>query len=86
MRQSVTDSHVPGGASDQHPGVDQPVLPADAQDIVYPPMDSETQFTAPPNENAREIAARHLARLMYSPVNTWSRYTFHENDPHPYGG
>ncbi len=34
---------------------------------------------------AREIAAQHFARLLYAPVSTWSRYTFHENDPHPFG-
>jgi hypothetical protein len=34
---------------------------------------------------AREIAAQHFARLLYAPVSTWSRYIFHENDPHPFG-
>lgn len=30
---------------------------------------------------AREVAARHLARLMYTMSDSWSRYIFHENDP-----
>jgi len=29
---------------------------------------------------AREVAARHLGRLMYSSPNDWSHYVFHEND------
>ena len=37
-------------------------------------------------ETAREVAARNLGRLLYEPVNTWSRYVFHENDPYPFGG
>jgi hypothetical protein len=34
---------------------------------------------------AREIAASHLGRLMYPSYEDWSRYVFHENEPHPYG-
>jgi hypothetical protein len=30
---------------------------------------------------AREVAARHLGRLMYSSPDDWSHYVFHENDP-----
>ena len=30
---------------------------------------------------AREVAARHLARLMYTSREAWSHYVFHENDP-----
>jgi hypothetical protein len=30
---------------------------------------------------AREVAARHLGRLIYSSHEDWSRYVFHENDP-----
>lgn len=37
------------------------------------------------HETAREVAARHFARLIYAPQSTWSRYVFHENDPHPFG-
>ena len=32
---------------------------------------------------AREVAARHLARLMYRSRENWSHYVFHENDPQP---
>lgn len=37
------------------------------------------------HETAREVAANHLTRLLYTPTNAWSRYVFHENDPYPYG-
>jgi hypothetical protein len=30
---------------------------------------------------AREVAARHLGRLIYSSHEDWSHYVFHENDP-----
>ena len=54
--------------------------------VTYPPRESPADVGADADETAREVAARHLGRLMYEPVNTWSRYVFHENDPHPFGG
>ena len=56
------------------------------RDVTYPPGESPADVGADKGETAREVAARHLGRLMYEPVNTWSRYVFHENDPHPFGG
>ncbi|HET8905377.1 MAG TPA: hypothetical protein VFN11_00275 [Ktedonobacterales bacterium] len=47
--------------------------------------ESPLALTAQEHETAREVAARHFARLMYAPQSTWSRYVFHENDPHPFG-
>jgi hypothetical protein len=47
--------------------------------------ESPLDLTAQEHETAREVAARHLARLIYAPQSTWSRYVFHENEPHPFG-
>lgn len=85
MRQPVTDSQVPGGRSDQHPGENQPATAENTPELVYPPMHSPSQMDTVGSANAREVASQHFARLLYAPMNTWSRYIFHENDPHPYG-
>lgn len=85
MRQSVTDSQVPGGASDQPAAGLDTVAEPTGLDVTYPPSESPAQTGATERETAREVAAQHFARLMYAPVNTWSRYVFHENEPHPYG-
>lgn len=34
-------------------------------------------------EATREVSASRLAGLMYRSHEGWSRYVFHENDPHP---
>ena len=57
----------------------------DTLEIVFPD-DSPANVGANAGETAREVAANHLSRLMYAPVNTWSTYVFHENDPHPFSG
>jgi hypothetical protein len=48
--------------------------------------ESPADVGADAGETAREVAARNLGRLLYAPVDTWSRYVFHETDPHPFGG
>ena len=55
-------------------------------DVAYAPGESPADVGADRGETAREVAAQHLGRLLYEPVNSWSRYVFHENDPHPFGG
>ena len=57
---------------------------ANGLEIMYESTESPAEVGANPEDTAREVAARHLGRLLYAPVNTWSRYTFHENDPHPF--
>lgn len=85
MRQPVTDSQASGGLSDQHPGESQLASAQNTLELVYPPMESPSQMDTQGSDNAREVAAQHFARLLYAPMNTWSRYIFHENDPYPYG-
>jgi hypothetical protein len=47
--------------------------PASTRDELW-----QVQFD--PNA-AREVAARHLGRLIYPSHDDWSHYVFHENDP-----
>ena len=57
---------------------------ANGLEIMYESTESPAEVGANSDDTAREVAARHMGRLLYAPVNTWSRYTFHENDPHPF--
>jgi hypothetical protein len=58
---------------------------AKALDVGDALEESPLALTTQEHETAREVAARHFARLIYAPQSTWSRYVFHENDPHPFG-
>ena len=89
MGETATDNQVPAEQTGQTPVV--PVVGA-AQDIHAETLDvasvggeSPASVGTAQGETAREVAAQHFSRLMYTPVSTWSRYVFHENDPHPFG-
>lgn len=60
-------------------------LGGDAPESAATTGKTPTETRAESRITAREVAAQHFARLLYAPVSTWSRYTFHETDPHPYG-
>lgn len=60
-------------------------VPAEAINDTDALEESPLALTSQEHETAREVAARHFARLIYAPQSTWSRYVFHENDPHPFG-
>lgn len=49
------------------------------------PLHDDQSVVQADSEGAREVAAQHFARMLYQPTSDWSRYVFHENDPHPYG-
>lgn len=58
---------------------------ASGLDTMYNAGESPVEVGEGEIETAREVAAQHLSRLLYAPGNSWSRYVFHENDPHPFG-
>jgi len=91
MSETATGNQMPAGQSDQAGQTDQPAQAAatnstepGGMEIMYESTASPAEVGATPDDTAREVAARHLGRLLYAPVNTWSRYVFHENDPHPF--
>ena len=81
MSETATGNQVPPGQTGQarQPGATDTLNLAPTTDEL-PAKGRRVAVTT-----AREIAAQHFARLLYAPVSTWSRYTFHENDPHPFG-
>ena len=92
MSEAATDNQMPAGQSDQaglaaqtaHTATAANTTEASGLEIMYESTESPAEIGAEKGGTAREVAARHLGRLLYSPVNTWSRYVFHENDPHPF--
>ena len=87
MSDTATDNVVPAGQTDQMLAATATMQDADAAtlDIVGVGGESPAAVGSAAGETAREVAAGHFARLIYNPVSTWSRYVFHENDPHPFG-
>lgn len=87
MSDTATDNVVPAGETEQTLAVTSATQGTDdvALDVAMVGGESPATVGTPTGETAREVAAQHFARLIYTPVSTWSRYIFHENDPHPYG-
>lgn len=87
MSDTATDNVVPAGETDQTLATTATMVDAEAETLVIAGVGDESPATVgtAAGETAREVAAGHFARLMYMPVSTWSRYVFHENDPHPFG-
>lgn len=84
MSETATDNEMPAGQSDQGGQTASGNDEANGLEIMYESTESPAEVGAHEGETAREVAARHLGRLLYTPVNTWSRYVFHENEPHPF--
>lgn len=87
MSDTATDNVVPAGQTDQTLAATATMQDADVAtlNIVGVGGASPATVGTAEGETAREVAAGHFARLMYTPVSTWSRYVFHEIDPHPFG-
>jgi hypothetical protein len=87
MSDTVTDNVVPAGQTDQTLAATATMRDAkdETLDIAGVGGESPAAVGSAEGETAREVAAGHFARLMYTPISTWSRYVFHENDPHPFG-
>lgn len=88
MGETATDNVVPAGQNQ----TDQTLAGAALQSAEAETLDiagvggvSPAAVGSAEGETAREVAAQHFARLIYTPISTWSRYVFHENDPHPFG-
>jgi hypothetical protein len=87
MSETATDNVVPAGQTDQTLAATATMQNAEAATLYIAGVGDESPATVgtAAGETAREVAAGHFARLIYNPVSTWSRYVFHENDPHPFG-
>ena len=87
MSETTTNDVVPAGETEQTLAATSATQGAgdEALDVAMVGGESPATVGTATGETAREVAAQHFARLMYTPVSTWSRYIFHENDPHPYG-
>ncbi|HEY1391115.1 MAG TPA: hypothetical protein VGF38_21440 [Ktedonobacterales bacterium] len=87
MSDTATDNVVPAGETEQTFTAATPTRDADAAtlDVAGIGGESPAAVGTAEGETAREVAAQHFARLLYTPVSAWSRYVFHENDPHPFG-
>jgi len=87
MSETTTDNVVPAGQTEQVLATTATTQEADAEtlDVASIGGESPVAVGTPEGETAREVAAQHFARLLYTPVSTWSRYVFHENEPHPFG-
>jgi hypothetical protein len=90
MSEAATDNQMTTGQTDkmnttQQPAATDPSLAKELVEATYLREQPTAQVGTARGETAREVAAQHFARLMYSPASTWSRYVFHENDPHPFG-
>jgi len=87
MSDTATDNVVPAGQTDQTLAETATMRDAEAATLEIVGVGGESPATVgtAEGETAREVAAQHFARLMYTPISTWSRYVFHENDPHPFG-
>lgn len=88
MSETATDNHFPAGQAGQSAVTATTTATRDkdseAWEIASMEGESPATVGTATGETAREVAAQHFARLMYSPLSTWSRYVFHENEPHPY--
>ncbi|HEU4784195.1 MAG TPA: hypothetical protein VFS83_12715 [Ktedonobacterales bacterium] len=86
MSDTATDNVVPAGETEQALAT-ATIRNAGAEtlDVASVGGESPAAVGTAEGETAREVAAQHFARLMYTPISTWSRYVFHENDPHPFG-
>ncbi len=82
MGETATDNQVPAA----QPAVTPTTQNTDGEGLGMARIAGESPAAVgtEEGETAREVAAQHFARLMYSPVSTWSRYVFHENEPHPF--
>lgn len=88
MSETATGNQVPRGQTGQarQPGAtDNTEEQADTLNLAPATDKLPAEGRREAGITAREIAAQHFARLLYAPVSTWSRYIFHENDPHPFG-
>ena len=91
MSETATGNQVPPGQTGQArqsgatDNTDNNVEQADTLNLAPATDELPADGRREAGATAREIAAQHFARLLYAPVSTWSRYTFHENDPHPFG-
>ena len=85
MSDTATDNVVPAGETEQALATaTMQNAEAETLDVASVGGESPAAVGTAEGETAREVAAQHFARLMYAPVSTWSRYVFHENDPHPF--
>ena len=87
MSDTATDNVVPAGETEQAFAATSATQGTgdEALDVAMVGGESPAAVGTAEGESAREVAAQHFARLMYTPISTWSRYVFHENDPHPFG-
>ena len=87
MSDTATDNVVPAGETEQAVATTATMQNAEAATLEIAGVGGESPAAVgtAEGETAREVAAGHFARLMYTPISTWSRYVFHENDPHPFG-
>ncbi len=87
MSETATDNVVPAGQTGQTLAATATTRDTGAGSLDLASVGGESPATVgtPAGETAREVAAQHFARLIYNPISTWSRYVFHENDPHPFG-
>jgi hypothetical protein len=87
MSETATDNVVPAGQTDQALAATATLQDAEAATLEIAGVGGESPAAVgtAKGETAREVAAQRFARLMYTPISTWSRYVFHENDPHPFG-
>ncbi|HEU5347932.1 MAG TPA: hypothetical protein VFU63_04905 [Ktedonobacterales bacterium] len=85
MSDTTTGDQIPAGQAEQAESANDAATEASGLDVMYTQGESSAEEGVGKGETAREVAAQHIARLLYAPVSTWSRYVFHENDPHPFG-
>ena len=87
MSDTATDNVVPAGETEQALAATATTqdTAAEVLDVASIGGESPVAVGTAEGETAREVAAGHFARLIYAPVSTWSRYVFHENEPHPFG-
>lgn len=88
MSETATGNQIPVGQTGQTGPAGSPndsTVEASTGDVVATSAETFTEGQPAERTTAREVAAQHLARLLYAPVSTWSRYIFHENEPHPFG-
>lgn len=91
MSDTTTGDQIPAAQANQAGQADEPGTAAQAEagasglDTMYNAGESPIEVGEDKIETAREVAAQHISRLLYAPGNAWSRYVFHENEPHPFG-
>lgn len=85
MSEAATDDQAPAGQTVTLSETGDVQSTAPTSDVAVASDETPSAVALGKGETAREVAAQHFARLMYMPVSTWSRYVFHENEPHPFG-